>query len=210
MEARPREDLEQDIRACSDRADHAGATTLALRGYGPEIYAFLAATHRSEGEAAEVFSMFAEGLWRALPTFGWQSSFRTWAYAVARRTSLRFRRDAGRRARRQEPLDDGSGVAEVAAQVRTATQQYLRTEVKARVAALREALPHEDQELLLLRVDRNLSWIELAHVLRGEEEAALEGAALTREAARLRKRFQLLKDRLREMARREGLLGEDG
>ena len=37
-------------------------------------------------------------------------------------------------------------------------------------------------------------------------DAPLDDAALAREAARLRKRFQLLKDRLREQAKKEGLI----
>jgi RNA polymerase sigma-70 factor (ECF subfamily) len=35
----------------------------------------------------------------------------------------------------------------------------------------------------------------------------VDDALLKREAARLRKRFQIVKDRLREMAKREGLVG---
>ncbi len=208
MDERAKDELERNIRARCEMGDHEGATSAALRGYGPEIYAFLAASHRDDEDAGEVFSMFAEGLWRALPTFGWQSSFRTWAYAIARRSSLRFRRDTGRRRRRQELRDDASGVWSVAAEVRTATLSFLRTEVKSRIAELREALPPEDQELLVLRVDRDLSWTDLVSVLRGEDEPPLDGKALTKEAARLRKRFQLVKERLRDMARREGLLTE--
>jgi RNA polymerase sigma-70 factor (ECF subfamily) len=61
-------------------------------------------------------------------------------------------------------------------------------------------LSPEDRELLVLRVDRGLAWNDLARVL-SEEDGELDGPAITREAARLRKRFQVLKDRLREMAR---------
>ena len=48
-------------------------------------------------------------MWRGLPGFAWQCSFRTWAYAVARRCWLRRRRDAHRWAARHEAvrhLDD--------------------------------------------------------------------------------------------------------
>jgi RNA polymerase sigma-70 factor, ECF subfamily len=37
----------------------------------------------------------------------------------------------------------------------------------------------------------------------------LTGDALKREAARLRKRFQAIKEKLREMAQKEGLLGQE-
>lgn len=208
MSTGTREDLESDIRRRFDEGDYEGAATLALRGYGPEIYAFLT-TSLHGADADEAFSMFAEGLWRAFPKFEWRSSLRTLAYAVARRTSLHYRRQVRRQARRQEPLPDDSAVMRVAAEVRTSTSmRFVKTERRSRIAELREALAPDDRELLILRVDRELAWMDLAHVLRGEDEAPLEGDALKREAARLRKRFQHIKTRLREMARKEGLLDE--
>src|SRR5689334_1492801 len=103
MDARQRRELEDDIRARAASGDLHGAAEAAMRGYGREVYEFLAALHRRDDDAAEVFSLFAEGVWRGLPGFAWQCSFRTWAYAVARKASLRHRRDARRRAARQAP-----------------------------------------------------------------------------------------------------------
>jgi RNA polymerase sigma-70 factor, ECF subfamily len=59
--------------------------------------------------------------------------------------------------------------------------------------------------LLVLRVDRQLSWgdIALAFV---DEPATCSDDERRREAARLRKRFQLGKERLAKRARAEGLL----
>ncbi len=212
MDLRDRELLEADIRRRAVAGDFAGATEAAMRGYGREIYELLAALHRHDDDASEVFSLFAEGLWRSLPGFAWQSSFRTWAYAVAHRTSLRFRRDARRRAARQAPLPDPSRMEAVVAEVRSATLSYLRTERRSRFAALRATLPPEDQALLMLRVDRQLPWADLARVLHEDDATPLEGKALEREAARLRKRFQLVKEKLYELGRREGLIksGDDG
>src|SRR5262249_42928021 len=131
--------------------------------------------------------------------------FRTWAYGIARRTSLHYQRDARRRAARFSPWPEGTNLSRIEAQVRTETQAALRTERRTRIAALRDALPPEDQQLLMLRVDRQLAWNDLAEVLR-EEGEPLTGEALKREAARLRKRFQAIKEKLHDMARREGLL----
>ncbi len=206
MEPHEREHLEARIRGLVEAGDLAGATEVALRGYGREIFEFLAALHRRGDDASEVFSLFAEGVWRGLPRFGWRSSFRTWAYGVARKASLRFRRDARRRAARAAPLPEGSRLSAIVAEVRTETLPFLRTDQKSRFALLRESLPSEDQALLMLRVDRQLSWLDLARVLHEDDEAPLEGEALKREAARLRKRFQLLKEKLYEMGRREGLV----
>jgi RNA polymerase sigma-70 factor (ECF subfamily) len=204
-----RQQLEQELRRRAGAGDHAGTTTLALEGYGPEIFRFLHAIHRSDDETAEVFARFSEGLWRGLPSFDWGCTLRTWAYAVAQRTSLRYRRDEGRRAARHAPLPT-EDLARVEQRVRTETLSYLRTERKSRLVALRDALPPEDRALLILRVDRGLEWKDLARALREDDsDQPLDEAALKREAARLRKRFQLVKERLLEMGRREGLVGGD-
>jgi RNA polymerase sigma-70 factor (ECF subfamily) len=211
MDARPRQELEADIQRRAAAGDFAGAADVAMRGYGREVFEFLAALHHDEEDARETFSLFAEGLWRGLPGFAWHCSFRTWAYAVARKASLRYRRDARRRNRRIAALPEGSNLSGIAEEIRSATTSYLKTDRKSRFAALRASLPAEDQALLMLRVDRQLPWTDLAQVLQEEEGAApLTGEALKREAARLRKRFQLLKEKLYELGRREGLVGDEG
>src|SRR5262245_10361666 len=121
MDVRPREELEADIRRRASAGDFSGAADVAMRGYGREVFEFLAALHRNEDDAREVFSLFAEGLWRGLPGFAWHCSFRTWAYAVARKASLRFRRDARRRRRRLADLPEGSSLEAIADEVRSAT-----------------------------------------------------------------------------------------
>src|SRR5687767_1239179 len=87
---------EQALQAL-DAGNHELAATIVLREHGPEVTRFLGAFHRDPDDAAEVFSEFTEALWRALRTFERRSSVRTWMYAIARRVSLRHRRDARRR-----------------------------------------------------------------------------------------------------------------
>lgn len=206
MEADARERLETDVRALCEKGDYGGAATLALRGYGPEVFGFLVAVHRNEADAGDVFSDLAEALWRSLPAFAWESSLRTWLYAVARNVTRTRRRDAARRERRG-PRAGESALDGVAQAVRTETLAFLRTEKKTRLQALRDALPEEDRMLLVLRVDRKLAWNDLARVLHESEgDAPLDDATVAKEAARLRKRFQLVKDRLRELAKKEGLI----
>jgi RNA polymerase sigma-70 factor (ECF subfamily) len=109
---------------------------------------------------------------------------------LARNAARRHAKSEKRLRARQVPLPEGL-LSEVAAQTRTATNAYLKTDVKHRMQALRRQLPAEDQQLLILRVNRELSWTEIAMVLG--------------EATRLRKRFQLAKERLRALARQDGL-----
>jgi hypothetical protein len=104
------------------------------------------------------------------------------------------------------PISEAAELERLTATVRTATQPYLRTEVKQAFARLREALAPEEQELLTLRVDRNLDWSEIAQVLADEP---LDPASQRRASATCRKRFERLTDKLRELAQREGLLDDD-
>jgi RNA polymerase sigma-70 factor (ECF subfamily) len=205
MDADGRDRIEREVRALWDARDFDGAATLAVRGYGPELYGFLVALHRDEEAASEVFSILGENLWRGLPSFAWGCTLRTWAYTIARHASLRYRKVEQRRARQGAPLSEHASA--LVAAVRTATNAFVKTEHKDRLARIRELLPAEDQVLLVLRLDRGLSWSDLARVTLDVVDPGEE--ALKRESARLRKRFQLVKDRLVELGRREGLLPGD-
>ncbi|HEU4408628.1 MAG TPA: sigma-70 family RNA polymerase sigma factor [Polyangiaceae bacterium] len=207
MAGATREGLECEIRDKHEQGQYAAAAALVIRGYGAELFGFLLAFHRDEEDAAEVFAEFSERLVRALPAFRGGSSFRTWAYALARHASLNYRRGARRRDKRQMPLPDGSEHPAVVELTRDETPAYLRTDRRARFTALRESLPREDQELLVLRVDRGLSWNDLA-LVRHDGASALTDEALKREAMRLRQRFHLLKKRLSALARDAGVLDD--
>jgi RNA polymerase sigma-70 factor (ECF subfamily) len=210
MHPERREELEREIRTLWDQGDLQAAAAVAIRGYGPEIFGFLVAFHRHQEAANEVYGAFTERLWRGLPGFEWHCSFRTWAYTIARNASHTYGRDARRRAGMQAPLPDGSELSALAQPQRSDTASYLKTQRRARVAALRESLPREDQELLVLRVDRQLAWNELARVLlHPAEDHEPTEEQLKREAARLRKRFQMIKAQLYELGRREGLISGD-
>jgi RNA polymerase sigma-70 factor (ECF subfamily) len=176
------------------------AATRALESYGPELYGFLVSHLGNEPDAAEVFSQVGEDLWTGLPSFALGCSVRTWLYVLARHAAARFRRSPWNQRTGDSHLDA------LVERVRTRTQPWLRTDVKDRFAALRDALDPDDRSLLVLRVDRALSWEEIARVTLGLE--APDAAALEREANRLRKRYQLLKDELRKRAREAGLVGE--
>jgi RNA polymerase sigma-70 factor (ECF subfamily) len=194
---------EEAVLAALGRGDRDAATTAALRAYGGEVFSFLAALHPGEDDAGDAYSLFCEGLWASFERFERSCSVRTWAYAIARRSSLRVRRDGRRRAARQMAIPESSSAFALAAQVRSETASWLATRTRTRIAELRASLPEEDQALLMLRVDRGLAWSDLARVL---SEEPLDDAALRRVSARLRKRFQLVRERLAEMGRREGLV----
>src|SRR5438132_12968468 len=131
--AAQRSAAEADVRARLAAGDVRGATTIALETYGPELYGFLHALARDDDLAAEAFATFSEDLWRGLAKFRWESSLRTWSYALARNALWRLRRDPRRRADHNIPISDHSDVADLVAHVRTSTLPFLRTEVKDRL-----------------------------------------------------------------------------
>jgi RNA polymerase sigma-70 factor, ECF subfamily len=196
-----RADLEREVRALCEAGEHGRATGCLLEGYGPEIFGYLIAVAPSEADATDAFSLFSEDLWRGLPGFRWHASARTWAYTIARNALRRFLR--AERRHRGIPLSSAPEVLEIAEQVRTRTREYLRTEVKDEIAELRRELDPEDQALVLLHVGRKMSWNDVAYVLGGGREIGPD--ELKRQAARLRKRFERVKDKLAELVRARGL-----
>jgi RNA polymerase sigma-70 factor (ECF subfamily) len=199
-----RADQEREVRDLLQTRQLHPAATLTLRTYGPEVYGFLAGQLQNVTDADEVFSQLTEDLWRGLPQFEWRCSLRTWLYLLARHAACRFRVSPWNRGGRT----GDSGLDEQIAHVRSQTEPWLRTDVKDRLRQLRDSLDPDDRLILVLRLDRGLSWNEVALVTLGEETATAE--ALRRESARLRKRFQDLKDELRVRAQRAGLLEGDG
>jgi RNA polymerase sigma-70 factor (ECF subfamily) len=165
-----------------------------LEGYGAEIFGWLLATLSSDTDAADAFSLFSEDLWKSLARHQGRCSMRTWCYMLARCAVSRVleARAGGRTVALSEAPISG-----VAAQVREATLSYLRTDVKHRVRSLREQLDPDDQMLLVLRVDKDLGWSDIAIVMFGEGAGEAE---LARHAARLRKRFERVKTQLRALA----------
>jgi RNA polymerase sigma-70 factor (ECF subfamily) len=198
-----RANSEEEIHRLCGAADYRAAATRLLEQYGSEILGLLCSRLRSESNGREVFGMFCEDLWRALPSFEFRCSARTWAYVLARHAELRFRSEPQRRPDRNLPFSDQ--LDHLAERARTSTSPFRRTNVQQRLRDLRRRLGERDELMLLLRVDRGLSWREIARVFVpcGPNAEDLE---IEREAARLRQRFQVLKQRLRQWAEAEGLL----
>jgi RNA polymerase sigma-70 factor (ECF subfamily) len=181
---------EVEVRAACDRGAYDEAATLALRTYGGELLGFLAALVHDPSIAEDLWSTLCEKLWRGLPAFAWHSTFRTWAYAIARNIHVSYRRGD----RREVPLLSEAAHA-IAAHVRSTTAAHLQTANKDKLAVVRAALDPDDQTLLILRLDRRLPWREVARVFEAEDATP---ADLDRRAAALRKRLERLRDELRE------------
>jgi RNA polymerase sigma-70 factor (ECF subfamily) len=184
--------LEDTIGAALDAGDANRAATAALRGYGPQIFGYLVSLLRDDTLSDEAFSSFSEDVWVGLPGFRRECSFRTWAYKLAWHAAMRTARDPKRK--RNSPLGTSMASA-LAAEVRSSTALHLRSETKTAVQKLRDELTPEEQTLLVLRIDRDLPWRDVAEVMDSDEAA-------------LRKRFERVKDKLRTLAKARGLLAD--
>jgi RNA polymerase sigma-70 factor (ECF subfamily) len=195
--------LDEQVRSLVLADDVTGATTAALRALGPEVFGFIIGALGREHDADEVFAITSERLWRSLASFEWRCSLRTWAYVIARREITRYRESTRRHDLKRVPVSE---IADVVAAVTTQAHTTHRSiERREKVSQLRDELPLDDRQLLILRVDRQLSWDEIALAF-ADDPAACGDDERKRESARLRKRFQLVKERLAARARVEGLL----
>lgn len=185
--------IEARVQELLAAGDAHGAATEAMRGLGPKVLGYLRTILRDEADAGDAFSAFAENLWRGIGTYRGDASFRTWAFKIAWHAALNVRNEAWNRLGRRLETGEASRLAE---EIRTKTEVR---EERQRTAldALREELTAEEQTLLVLRIDQQLPWEDVAAVL------ATDGSAL--DAPALRKRFERLKDRLAKLARERGL-----
>jgi RNA polymerase sigma-70 factor, ECF subfamily len=203
MEADARATLELELARNLAAGEVHEAATRVIRGYGPEILGFLVATMRNEASAEDVFSLFCEDVLKGLPGFGGRASFRTWSYTLARNAAYHYRQKLRRRTGREQGFGEDFPLSHVAAAVRTETAAHLRTAVKSKFAALRDTLPEDEQTLLILRIDKKLEWRDIALVLLEGEPSE---ADVKKESARLRKRFQIVKEKIVELGKKEGLV----
>lgn len=186
--------LEARVRALLSADDVDGAASEAIRGLGPDVLRYLHSILRDPSAADDAFSQFAEALWKGLHALRRDASLRGWAFRIAFHVALNVREESWRRRGRGFATGEASKIAD---EVRTKT--VIRDERNRRAfERLRAALSMQEQSLLALRIDQELSWAEIA------ESVSAEGKRV--EPAALMKRFERLKKRLAEIAREEGLV----
>lgn len=189
-------ELEREVRQLCVARNTRGAVQRVLEVLGADVVRVIHARFAREEATADVFSRFAEDLLRGLPNFDFRCPLRAWVFMLARNAGSRYLDRELRRERLHQPLSDAPELLLAIDAIRTKTLPLIDTEREHRLAALRAELNEADQLLLTLRVDRELDFLEIALVFLGDERASDED--LAREAARLRKRFQLVKQRLRK------------
>jgi RNA polymerase sigma-70 factor (ECF subfamily) len=186
--------VEARINEILDREDWPAAVTAILEAFGPELLRYLRGVLRDEEQARDVFSEASERLWTSLPAFRREASVRTWAYRLAWCAAADHRRRTARRREARLPTEE---ISKIVQEVCERTPPFLKTDAKAKLAEIRASLEPEERSLLLLRVESELSWRDVADVM------SAGGARV--DAATLRKRFERLRRKLHDLAKRNGL-----
>ncbi|HEY6100006.1 MAG TPA: sigma factor [Anaeromyxobacter sp.] len=185
--------LDENVLELLRRGDVKGAATLVLKTHGPEVLGYLENVLGDPDDARDVFQRFAEDLWAWIPA--WQGgSLRAACYRIAWHAAARFRREAWRRRRERMRSTMASRIA---ASI-TSPESRLASKPRDRLDRLRASLDPDERTLLILRLDREMSWNEVAEVLSSDGDPV--------DSAAVRKRFERVKDKLAKLAREQGLL----
>lgn len=186
--------LESRVRELAEAGSIDEAAALAIEQYGPEIHGYVAALMHDADVGWDVFQQFSEDLWQGLAGFRWGSSLRTWCYVLARNASHRYRR-APYLKRRERLFTDQ--ISRIVQSIRTTTRPHLKADASDWLSRVREELTLDEQTLLTLRIDRRMPFEEIAQIMADPGESL--------KSATVRKRFERVKQKLRELAERDGL-----
>jgi RNA polymerase sigma-70 factor, ECF subfamily len=189
-------DLERRVNELLAAGDADAAAAETIRGLGAQIMRYLRSLLRDEDDAGDAFSRFVEKLWRALPSFRGECSLRGFCHRVAWGEAQHVKGEAYRR--RGVRLRN-TMASRIADEVRRSSSRE-RERRADHLTQLRAELDPEEQNLLALRLEQELSWREVALIL------AVPGEPPPTEAA-LRKRFERTKQKVAALARLRGLIG---
>ena len=174
------------------------AATLVIQAHGPAVLRYLRALLRDEGTVDDAFSLFGEWVWRGIANFRGEAPLRSWTLGVAWNAAQRVRDEAWQKHKAR--LSTGFA-SKLVAKIRTTSPGTLERRDEG-LDQLRGELAAEDQNLLVLRLDQELAWEDIAVVLSGSGSPVKPSA--------LRKRFERLKERMAKRARERGLLHDRG
>ena len=190
----PPDPRELALRALVTAGEFDRATEKTLEAYGGELAGWLRSILPSEADAQDAFSRTSIELWQSLKRYDGRCSLRTWCYMLARHAAARSR-GAPKNAHEQL-VSQIPSLAHAATKIWT-TSQITNEHRRDVYAEIRGTLDGDDQALLTLRVDRDLAWNDIAEILLGERA---KPDAIAKKAAALRKQFERIKERLRELA----------
>lgn len=187
-------ELENRIAQWLSKRDFDAALTAIEEGYGPELFGFIRMRTATLSDAEDAYGDFRLAMVRGIRTFQQRSAVRTWAYVVARNELLASNRRRIGRAQVMSEVPPGSQPEPT-----DTRPTWQRTTGFARLGQLRALLDDEEQELFVLRVDREMPFSEIALVLSSGSPNSLISAEACKQ------RFHRLKDKLVQLHREHEL-----
>ena len=193
---------EAGVREALARDDLRRAVELAVALYGAEVFGFVSGVMDDPTAARDAYVRFVERLWRSVGRFRWHCSLRTFCYGLARREITRRRAEVARPSSVRSssgpsrgPRSQGSDLDSLRAWTTG------RATLRAGIDILRSELAPEDREILVLRVDRRLSWRDVALTTLDD----VSEGDIQRESDRLALRFVAIKEQLARAAAAHGI-----
>ncbi len=176
------------------------AAEKALRIYGGEIRGWLYRRFQCHDTVNDMYSTFSLYFWTWFPSFKWESSLRTWMYSIARRVCY------SSLTRHHEPLSQlPQNLSALIIKENKTITTYKHPDIDAAYQNLIDQfLNQEEKDLLVWRIDRQMSWNEIAQIL--SDEGFLDESELKKRATAIRVQFSRIKSKLREAAIEKGFL----
>lgn len=174
--------LDERVRELLKQGLLAVAIQDIVAALGPELRGYLRGTLSDDMDGDDVFQEVSIALWERLSTFRFESSIRTFCYAIAHhRVINRLKRYSRRNVMR---LSTGHGAELPARSLTSLLEQQRQAHVAAAAA---EQLEPTEREILILRAERGLAFADIATILSLNHEASA------------RQRYRRAKERLREL-----------
>jgi RNA polymerase sigma factor (sigma-70 family) len=189
-------EVEARIEAFLARDDWSGAVEAAFRGYGEEVLRYIVTLlrDRNRADGPDLASELFLALLERRSQFQRRSPFRGFMYGIARNLAISALRGASRR---PAVSLDAAPAGALVREVRDSTNEWQKTTTRDALAEVRAGLDVEEQTLLVLIVDRKLSSAEVAQAMSDP------GRVVT--PAAVRKRFERLREKLREKLEARGI-----
>jgi RNA polymerase sigma-70 factor, ECF subfamily len=186
-------DVERQLRALHGQGKFEEVAVIALRTYQAEVLRWLRNSVRDEVAAQEIWSICLENFWKILPAFRFEASIRNLLYRLARFATYGYFRGRQREQLAPESLLDSHAAPDLAE-----TDERFTTEIRNELKQLCEGLTIKQRMILMLKVEQEMSWDDIARIMSKPGEL-LMGEAFRREVVNLRQQFSRLKQ---ELARR--------
>ncbi len=201
--SRVESNLEQRVAAYLDGGAWNEAVEAIITAHGPRLRGFIRAVVMDRVVADEVWAEMTYDVYRGVGSWDRTRPLLHWCWGIARNACRRHARARRRHMRGPAPGTPPRWAFSTSAAIRTPTPVWQTTPARDALDALRATITPDERALLVLRVDKQLSWRDIALVMHAEHSPR---GSLTRREAALRKRFERLLVRLRALARQRGLL----